>query len=86
MDYRYRSDYHTGQDLDARTLQDDMIWVNASIGLEEAEGKWSLIAWVKNATDEEVLNIAFDSPFQAGSYHAFIEDPRLYGVTGTLRF
>jgi len=85
-DYRYRTDYHTGQDLDPRSLQDDLLWINVSLGVEEADGKWAINAWVKNATDEEVYNVVFDTPFQAGSFHAFIEDPRMYGVTGTLRF
>jgi outer membrane receptor protein involved in Fe transport len=85
-DYRYRSEYSTGQDLDPQALQDDLFWVNAAIGIEQADGKWSVQAWVKNATDEEVLNIAFDSPFQAGSYHAFIEDPRMAGVNAVFRF
>ncbi len=85
-DYRYRTEYFTGQDLDPQTLQDDLLWINAAIGIEHADGNWSVQAWVKNATDEEVLNIAFDSVFQAGSYHAFIEDPRTAGVNATFRF
>ena len=85
-DYRYRTDYTTGQDLDPRTLQDDLLWVNASIGVEQADGNWSIQAWVKNATDEEVFNIVFDTPFQGASFNAFIDDPRTVGITGTIRF
>ena len=85
-DMRYRTEYFTGQDLDPLTLQGDIFWLNASIGLEHPEGNWALQAWVKNATDEEVFNIVFDSSFQAGSYHAFIEDPRTAGITATFRF
>ncbi|MEO0998548.1 MAG: TonB-dependent receptor, partial [Pseudomonadota bacterium] len=86
VDYKYRTEYHTGQDLDPFTLQDDVLWINATVGLEHPEGNWAVQAWVKNATDEEVLNIAFDSPFQAGSFHSFIDDPRTAGVTATFRF
>lgn len=85
-DARYRSEYHTGQDLDPQTLQDGVWWVNASLGIEQAEGNWAVNLWVKNLTDEEVLNIAFDSPFQAGSYHAFVEQPQTSGITATFRF
>ncbi|MBT8102494.1 MAG: TonB-dependent receptor [Gammaproteobacteria bacterium] len=85
-DYRYRSKYSTGQDLDPQALQDDLFWVNAALGVEQADGKWAVQAWVKNATDEEVFNIVFDSPFQAGSFHAFIEDPRTAGVNAIFRF
>ncbi|NNF17512.1 MAG: TonB-dependent receptor [Gammaproteobacteria bacterium] len=85
-DYRYRSEYFTGQDLDPQTLQGNLFWVNGAVGVEDSEGKWLVQAWVKNLTDEEVLNIAFDSPFQAGSFHAFIEDPRTAGLSATFRF
>ncbi|MEL7537885.1 MAG: TonB-dependent receptor [Pseudomonadota bacterium] len=85
-DIRYRSEFATGQDLDPNTDQDDLLWVNASIGLEHPEGNWAVQAWVKNATEEEVFNIVFDSSFQAGSFHSFIEDPRQYGLTATFRF
>ncbi|MFK8032071.1 MAG: TonB-dependent receptor [Gammaproteobacteria bacterium] len=85
-DYRFRSEYYTGQDLDEQTLQDSLFWVNGSIGIEQADGNWVVQAWVKNLTEEEVLNVAFDSPFQAGSFHAFIEDPRTAGVSATFRF
>ena len=67
-------------------MQSDLFRVNAAIGIEQANGNWAVQAWVKNATDEEELNIAFDSPFQAGSFHAFIEDPRMVGVNATFRF
>ncbi len=85
-DVRYRSEYHTGQDLDDRTLQDNVWWVNASIGIEPEDGDWGVVLWVKNATDEKVYNIVFDSPFQAGSYHAFVEQPQTSGITATFRF
>ena len=85
-DIRYRTDYFTGQDLDPITEQSDIFWLNASIGLEHPDGNWAVQAWVKNATEEEVFNIVFDSSFQAGSFHAFVEDPRTAGLTATFRF
>ncbi len=85
-DFRYRTDYFTGQDLDPFTEQDDVLWVNLALGLEHPDGIWAVTAWVKNATDEEVFSIAFDSGFQAGSFHAFVDDPRTAGITASFRF
>jgi len=55
--------------------------LDGSISLFRNEGPWALDLWVKNATDKEVINIAFDSPLQRGSFAAFLEPPRTYGAT-----
>ncbi len=86
-DGRYRSEFFTGQDLDPRSFQDSGLFVlNASLGIENADGNWAIQAWVKNATDEEIFNVVFDSPFQAGSFHAFVDAPQTSGITATYRF
>ncbi|NNM12746.1 MAG: TonB-dependent receptor [Gammaproteobacteria bacterium] len=81
LGYRYRSDYTTGQDNDSITLQDSYTKWDASIGLLSAEGKWAFELWGRNITDETVSNIVFDTPLQAGSFSAFLEAPRTYGLT-----
>lgn len=86
-DARYRSEFFTGQDLDPRSEQQSgLLVINASLGIENADGDWAVQAWVKNATDEEIYNVIFDSPFQAGSFHAFIDAPQTSGITATYRF
>jgi len=81
LGYRFRTDYTTGQDNDTPTIQDDFITLDGSIGLLKTDGPWAIDLWVKNLTDEDVINIAFDTPLQSGSFGAFLEAPRTYGAT-----
>ncbi|MGB0919848.1 MAG: TonB-dependent receptor [Alphaproteobacteria bacterium] len=80
LDYQYRSDYHTGQDLDPNTLQDSYWLVGASL-TAIAENGIEVAIWGKNLTDEKIFNIVFDTPAQAGSYNAFVRDPQTWGFT-----
>ncbi|BFM15654.1 TonB-dependent receptor [Maricurvus nonylphenolicus] len=84
--YRFRSDYTTGQDNDDFTENDDYWIINANITLEAADQSWAVELWGKNLTDEEVMNIAFDSPLQNGSFSAFMDAPMTWGVTGRMNF
>ena len=79
--YRYRSEYTTGQDNDAITLQDEYITLDGLIGIASSNGRWGFEIWGKNLTDETIANIVFDTPLQAGSFSAFLEAPRTYGAT-----
>lgn len=81
LNYLYRSDYMTAQDLDPLSLQDAYVLMNASIGLGSLDRAWSAEVWVRNLTDERIINIAFDTVFQAGSQSAFMEPPRTAGFT-----
>jgi len=86
LGYRYRSDYTTGQDNDAITLQDSYITVDGSIGIQSESGLWAFDIWGKNLTDETIANIIFDTPLQAGSFSAFLEAPATYGATLRLKY
>ncbi|GAB3111076.1 TonB-dependent receptor [Aestuariicella hydrocarbonica] len=84
--YRYRSDYTTGQDNDSFTENDDYwIW-NANVTLAAMDESWAIELWGKNLTDEEVINIGFDTPLQTGSLSAYMEAPMTWGLTGRLNF
>jgi len=41
-------------------------------------------AWAQNLLNETYYQVAFDAPFQPGSFDAFLGQPRTYGLT--LRF
>lgn len=84
--FRYSSDYNTGSDLDAEKLQDAFIMANASIGLLAHESGLEVEAFVRNLTNANVYQVAFDAPLQAGSYNAYLTDPRTYGITARFRF
>lgn len=84
--YRYRSDYTTGQDNDNYTENDSYWMWNASIALAAQDNSWSLELWGKNLTDEEVINIGFDTPLQTGSLSAYMEAPMTWGFTAMMQF
>ena len=84
--YRFRTDHTTGQDNDKLTENDDYWIVNANITLEASDESWAVELWGRNLTDEEVINIGFDTPLQTGSMSAFVEAPMTWGVTGRMNF
>ncbi len=84
--FRYSSDYNTGSDLDPEKKQDDFVVANASIGLTAQENGLELEAFVRNITDADIIQVAFDTPLQSGSFSAFVAEPRTYGVTVRYRF
>ncbi len=86
VDYQYRSDFHTGADLDPQTLQDDYFLVNAQLSLVNDERGMELSFWGRNITDEEIQNISFDTPFQSGSFNSFVRPPASYGVSLRMMF
>lgn len=81
LGYRYRSDHTTGQDNDSITLQDAFTTIDLSLGIQSDDGVWAVDVWGKNVTDETIANVIFDTPLQTGSFSAFIEAPRTYGLT-----
>ena len=84
--FRYSSDYNTGSDLDPEKVQDAYVIANASIGLLAQDNGLELEAFVRNVTDADVIQVAFDQPLQAGSFGAFLTEPRTYGITVRYRF
>ena len=60
--------------------------LNARVGYAAEDGRWSVAAFVDNATDEEYRVYAFDSSLFAGLVAGVYGKPRTYGVTATWRF
>lgn len=86
LNYLYRSEYATAQDLDPLSVQDGYALLNASIGVGALDQGWGLEFWVRNLTDERILNLAFDTPFQTGNQSGVMEPPRMMGVTLRAQF
>ena len=76
--------------------------INARLGVRGANQRWSVELWAQNLFDAEYAQVAFNSPFQAGTtaapfvdpqfpggrqiFSAFLAEPRTYGITGRFRF
>ena len=97
IDGRMTGDYNTGSDLFPQKAQDGFLLVNARVGLRGADERWSIELWSQNLLNKNYAQVAFNSPFQAGTTSApfvnpqypggrqlfsqFLAEPRTFGVT-----
>ena len=97
IDGRMTSDYNTGSDLFPQKEQDGFAVFNARIGLRGPDEAWSFELWGQNIFNQDYAQVAFNSPFQAGTTSApfvdpqypggrqifsqFLAEPRTYGIT-----
>ncbi|BCA58833.1 TonB-dependent receptor [Sphingomonas sp. HMP6] len=97
IDSRLSDDYNTGSDLFPQKGQDSFALFNARVGLRGKDERWALEFWGQNIFNQNYAQVAFNSPFQAGTTSApftdpqypggrnlfsqFLAEPRTYGVT-----
>jgi outer membrane receptor protein involved in Fe transport len=97
IDGRMTSDYNTGSDLFPQKEQDGFAIFNARIGLRGPDESWGIELWGQNIFNQDYAQVAFNSPFQAGTTSApfvdpqypggrqifsqFLAEPRTYGIT-----
>ncbi len=102
IDGRLMSDFNTGSDLFPQKEQDSFALFNARIGIRGPDQKWSLELWGQNIFNKDNAQVAFNSPFQAGTSSApfvdpqfpggrqifsqFLAEPRFYGITGRFNY
>ena len=102
VDGRMSSDYNTGSDLFPQKGQDAFALFNARVGLRGAEDRWALEFWAQNVFNVDYAQVAFSTPFQAGTTSApfvfpaypggrqlfsqFLAEPRTFGVTLRTKF
>ncbi|HYN46139.1 MAG TPA: TonB-dependent receptor, partial [Allosphingosinicella sp.] len=102
VDARVSDNYNTKSDLFPQGAEDSYAVVNARVGLRGPRQQWSVELWAQNLLDTDYAQVAFNSPFQAGStsapftdprfpggrqiFSAFLAEPRTYGITGRFRF
>jgi outer membrane receptor protein involved in Fe transport len=102
FDGRYTEGYNTGSDLFPQKEQESFALFNARIGIRGPDLKWSLEFWGQNIFNKDYAQVAFNTPFQAGTtlapfldpqfpggrqiFSHFLAEPRVYGVTGRVNF
>lgn len=102
LDYRYQSATNTGSNLDWEKVQQPYILFNGRVGISSIDRKWSLELWGQNLFNKEYYQISADMPLHgSGSFRAvadgriasanklnvlFPGEPRMFGVTGRVRF
>lgn len=96
-DTRMVSSYNTGSDLFPQKGQEGFALVNARVGLRGPDDHFSIELWAQNLTNKQYAQVAFSSPFQAGTgsapftdpqypggrqlFSQFLAEPRTFGVT-----
>jgi outer membrane receptor protein involved in Fe transport len=83
---RYRGSRNVTSEQNPIADQGSYVTANATVGIRDADGFWTVNLWGKNITDEEYTDGLFNSVIQAGSFNAYPGDPRSYGVTLRLQF
>ena len=62
-------------------VQDGNIKINMRAGIGDIDGAWGIEAWVTNLTNEVTRGVTFNTVLRSGSRSAFIQEPRMFGVT-----
>ncbi len=83
---RYRGPRNVLSEQNPIADQGSYVTANATVGLRDADGLWTVTLWGKNITDEEYTDGLFNSVIQAGSFNAYPGDPRTYGITLRLQY
>ncbi len=78
VDGRMTGDYNTGSDLFPQKEQDGYTIVNARVGIRGPDSSWSVELWAQNLFNVDYAQIAFNTPFQAGTSSAPFNDANNY--------
>lgn len=78
--WSYIGEVNTGSDLDPEKFREEFSLVNAQVGVRTSDGRYEAIVWGRNLTDRRMNMLVFDSVFQAGSWHTFLNPPRTFGL------
>ena len=81
LNWSHIGEVNTGSDLDPEKFREAFDLFNAQVGIKTADGRYEAIVWGRNLGDKRLNTLVFDSVFQGGSWHTFVNPPRLYGLT-----
>ena len=62
-------------------IQESTFKVNLRAGIGDVDDNWALEAWATNLTNEITRGVTFNTVLRSGSRSAFVQEPRMYGVT-----
>ncbi|HBI19540.1 MAG TPA: hypothetical protein DDY79_09580 [Brevundimonas sp.] len=79
-DARYSSEFFTGG-FDPNRVQGAFTTANVRLSVQDTSETWRVDLWARNVFDEFYYRRVLPATFQAGSYSAFLGDPRTYGIT-----
>ena len=62
-------------------VQDGHFKINLRAGIGQIDDAWGIEAWVTNLTNEITRGVTFNTVLRSGSRSAFVQEPRMYGLT-----
>ncbi|WP_395942647.1 TonB-dependent receptor [Brevundimonas sp.] len=65
---KYMTEYNTGSDLIPFKMQDGFAVVNGRVTVGSEDERWALDVWAQNLTDEEYVQVAYNSPLQGTAF------------------
>ena len=81
LNWSHVGEVNTGSDLDPEKVRGAFNLYNANVGAGTADGRYELILWGRNLGGKRMNSLVFDSVFQPGSWHTFVNAPRALGLT-----
>ena len=81
VNWAHIGEVNTGSDLDPEKIRDAFDLFNAQVGIRTADGRYEVTFWGRNLGNKRMNSLVFDSVFQGGSWHTFVNEPRTYGLT-----
>ena len=84
VDINYKGDMYLDGDLDPNALQKAYTKLNASVGI--GFDRYEVRVFGRNLTDETTYTFSTDAPLSPGVYVGWLEEPRVIGVEGKLKF
>jgi outer membrane receptor protein involved in Fe transport len=67
-------------------VQESTVKINLRAGFTDLNDVWALEAWATNITDERTRGVTFNTVLRGTSRSAFLQQPRMYGVTARRNF
>ncbi|KAK0350474.1 hypothetical protein LTR94_028880, partial [Friedmanniomyces endolithicus] len=70
---KYMTEYNTGSDLIPFKMQDGFAVVNGRVTLGSEDERWAVDVWAQNLTDEEYVQVAYNSPQQGTAFQSTVQ-------------
>jgi iron complex outermembrane receptor protein len=87
IEWAWQDDVYFTEFNNSDAFQEAYSVLNANLGYEGAEGRWSAVAWGRNLTDEFVIsNNIITAPLYGSIRVGSLLPPRTYGVTFSYNF
>ena len=81
LNWSHVGQVNTGSDLDPEKVRGAFNLYNANVGVGTTDGSYELTLWGRNLADKRTNSLVFDSVFQPGSWHTWVNPPRAFGLT-----